>query len=117
MGTEDWFPVWDKQSAKDKYGKYWLVADIWYTSETDFKLSLDNIKFHYNNGSEWTMPLGGPPPPGAPTPAPTPPPTPAGPAACSAHAACAGLKGNCCPTDAGNMLGCCHSSLTESIAV
>ena len=28
-------------------------------------------------------------------------------ASCKAHKGCSGLEGNCCPTDAGDFLGCC----------
>eukprot|EP00450_Noctiluca_scintillans_P022186 CAMPEP_0194525432 /NCGR_PEP_ID=MMETSP0253-20130528/60891_1 /TAXON_ID=2966 /ORGANISM="Noctiluca scintillans" /LENGTH=704 /DNA_ID=CAMNT_0039370161 /DNA_START=41 /DNA_END=2153 /DNA_ORIENTATION=+ len=28
---------------------------------------------------------------------------------CSLHSGCAGLPGDCCPTDSGRMLGCCYS--------
>lgn len=58
----DWFPVWNKDEAGDQYGMYWLVADIWWTSGTDFKLSVENVQFFYDNGTEWKMPLDGPPP-------------------------------------------------------
>jgi len=63
-GTQDkWFPVWNKEVAKEHYGKYWLVADMWWTSATDFKLSVDNVKFFFDNDTEWKMDLstGNPP--------------------------------------------------------
>lgn len=62
VAREDWFPVWNKDIAGDHYGKYWLVADMWWTSGTDFKLSVKNVRFFLDNGTEWKMPLSGPPP-------------------------------------------------------
>ena len=41
----------------------------------------------------------------------TPTPPPASKRACAAHPACSGLTGDCCPTTAGVMLGCCSSSI------
>lgn len=38
-------------------------------------------------------------------------------AACSLHGACAGLAGDCCPTAAGDFLGCCGSSPSVSDVV
>ena len=37
------------------HGKYFLVIDIWWTSDTDFKLSADNLRFFKDNGEEWFM--------------------------------------------------------------
>merc|ERR1719469_1401941 len=60
---EEWFQVWNKDIAKDRYAKYWLVADIWWTLEhSDFKLSAKNVRFFKENGEEWTMPLNDAPP-------------------------------------------------------
>merc|ERR1739845_283158 len=58
----DWFRIWNKDVAKEHYANYWLVADMWWTSNTDFQLSVDNMKFYKDNGEEWIMPLDGPPP-------------------------------------------------------
>jgi len=62
ISREDWFRVWNKGIAKDRYAKYWFVTDIWWTSGTDFKLSVDNIRFFKADDSEWIMPLDGAPP-------------------------------------------------------
>lgn len=59
---DDWFPVWNKAKAGPHYGRYWLVADMWWTSGTDFKLAVEKIQFFMDNGAEWKMPLEGPPP-------------------------------------------------------
>jgi len=58
-----WFPVWNKASAGDKYGHYYIILDIWFASGTDFSLDISNLKFHKDDGSEWKMPLKGDPPP------------------------------------------------------
>jgi len=54
-------------------------------------------------------PNSGPGPSPSPSPTPGPAPLP-GPAACSAYEKCKGLKGNCCPTDAGTRLWCCPTA-------
>jgi len=59
---EKWFKVWNKEIAGQHYGHYWFVTDLWWTSNTDFQLSVDNLKFFNNDGSEWKMPLDGAPP-------------------------------------------------------
>jgi len=59
---DKWFPIWNKAVAKEHYAKYWLVADMWWTSNNDFKLTADNVKFFKNDGTEWKMDLHGPPP-------------------------------------------------------
>jgi hypothetical protein len=60
---EDWFRVWNKELAGERYGKYFLVIDMWWTSDTDFKLSADNVKFFFDDGKEWVMDMtvGNPP--------------------------------------------------------
>mmetsp|Transcript_105289 Transcript_105289/g.307784 ORF Transcript_105289/g.307784 Transcript_105289/m.307784 type:complete len:346 (-) Transcript_105289:71-1108(-) len=55
----DWFPVWNKEKAGARYGHYWLVADLWWTSDTDFKLNVSGVRFFFDNGTEWRMPLIG----------------------------------------------------------
>lgn len=59
----EWFRVWNKDDAKERYAKYWLVIDMWWTSNTDFQLTADNVKFFKKDGTEWEMPLdvGNPP--------------------------------------------------------
>merc|ERR1712118_384731 len=68
---EEWFPIWNKKLAKEWYAHYWLVADIWWTSGTDFKLSVDNVAFYFDNETAWEMPLDGPLPSNPFTTAPT----------------------------------------------
>jgi len=77
---DQWFPIWNKDLAGEAYGHYWLVADIWWTSDTDFQLKVANVKF-FKNDTEWKMPLDGQPPrmpttTGAPEPSPEPSPEP-----------------------------------------
>jgi len=62
-----WFPIWNRDVAGEHSGKYWLAADIWVTTNTDFTLSVDNVTF-FRNETEWNMPLNGPPPNVAPSP-------------------------------------------------
>jgi len=56
-GIDNWFPIWNKDVAGDKYAKYWIAADMWYTSNTDFVLSVDNVRFFQDDDTEWKMPL------------------------------------------------------------
>jgi len=62
IDRNEWFPVWNKDIAREWYGHYWLMADIWWTSGTDFELSVGNVSFYFDNGTAWKMPLDGPPP-------------------------------------------------------
>lgn len=52
-----WFPIWNKTEAGEKYGMYWLVTDIWWTSNSDFKLQVSNLRFFKDDGSEWKLPM------------------------------------------------------------
>lgn len=54
----NWFPIWNKDEVGDNYAKYWLAADMWYTSDTDFTLEVDNVHFFHDDDTEWKMPLG-----------------------------------------------------------
>eukprot|EP00927_Polykrikos_kofoidii_P068610 TRINITY_DN63956_c0_g1_i1.p1 TRINITY_DN63956_c0_g1~~TRINITY_DN63956_c0_g1_i1.p1 ORF type:complete len:319 (+),score=37.11 TRINITY_DN63956_c0_g1_i1:48-1004(+) len=56
-GAPDWLPVWNRTRMGDRFGHYWLVSDIWHTSNTDFELSVSNLRFFRDDGSEWLMPL------------------------------------------------------------
>jgi len=56
------FPIWQKDVAKERYAKYWLVSDIWWTSDTNFMLRVDNVKFFNDDNTEWKMALNGDPP-------------------------------------------------------
>lgn len=56
---DKWFPIWNKEVAGKYYANYWLVADMWLTSNTDFKMKVDNVKFFHNEGTEWKMELNG----------------------------------------------------------
>jgi len=56
-GVPDWFPIWNKTIAGSRYGHYWLVTDLWWTSNTAMFLRTDNLRFFNDDGSEWKMPL------------------------------------------------------------
>jgi hypothetical protein len=56
-GIDNWFPIWNRDVVGDDYAKYWLAADMWYTSETDFTLGVDNVRFFTDDDTEWKMPL------------------------------------------------------------
>jgi len=57
-----WYPVWNRDKAGVRYGMYWLVSDIWQTDGTSFQLTVDNVRFYKEDGSEWKMALNGEPP-------------------------------------------------------
>jgi len=134
----EWFPVWNKDIAKEWYGHYWLMADIWWTSGTDFELSVGNVSFFFDNDTAWEMPLDGPVPSTmsreSTTAAPGPDDTTAAPGSDETTAApgpdgttatpgpdgttaAPGPDGNCCgdePLDCcGSAEGCCPASATE----
>jgi hypothetical protein len=110
----DWFPVWNKAKAKEWYGHYWIVADIWWTSDTDFELSVGNASFYFDNGTAWEMPLDGTPPNNPVTT--TPIPGPEG-SCCSGDNPlyCCGSAEGCCPAGAENPLWCCSRASAEMV--
>lgn len=127
---DQWFPIWNQELAGAVYGHYWLVADIWWTSDSDFQLKVDNVKF-FKSDTEWKMPLdgqspsaptttGAPEPSPAPSPEPSPEPTPGpepspspspagndGDCCGEAPLECCSSQEGCCPADAS--LWCCSA--------
>lgn len=56
LGAPDWFPIWNETRMGDRFGHYWLVSDIWHTSNSDFTFSVSNVRFFLDDGSEWFIP-------------------------------------------------------------